>query len=487
MIQNTRQIGLIRGPLLIILLCLFFVANGHSGMRDLVSMRDIGLVYVEVLAFSIPGCVLSWALYRQRDKAWVMAFFIQVYFLFSRSLFTALQTHITHLLFFLSSALVFIVIYVLIRRSSQAAVLRFQRYLLLLFTVLIMYEWFIAPGAPEAFQTTQAQPLTHWQGDHKPNIYLLVFDEYQGNQELQSTFQFNNSGLTDFLQQQGFTVATSPTSTYNTTFYSLLSLFRMDTLHITEPFPRLSQKAIVKANYRMAVDNSVTHYLKQNGYNITVNSIFNVDGHPASGPTVTTVTWSQIQILRTFYGWCFDDLFTHIPSNDVQKKLQSLCARYLTYNKEIEAKTVHQIRPGQQPVFVYSHFLLPHLPVLLDEQGAEFPFFKAIRELNGFQPAVLQSYPRQVGYTNTIIRGLVNRITDKDPQAVVIILSDHGCRNVMGFKDGVFNIQWAMKIPGKKLTVPQEKLHMVNTFRILFNELAQQQLQLLPRTSRMIY
>ena len=57
----------------------------------------------------------------------------------------------------------------------------------------------------------------------------------------------------------------------------------------------------------------------------------------------------------------------------------------------------------------------------------------------------------------------------------------------MGFKDGVFNIQWAMKIPGKKLTVPQEKLHMVNTFRILFNELAQQQLQLLPRTSRMIY
>lgn len=486
MIQSIKQVGITRGPFIIVLLCLFFVANGLLGMWDLVPFSEIVILTLQLLAFCVPGFLLSAVLFKQTEKRWLMAFFLQVYFLFSRSLFTALREHLTHLVFFICSGLVFMGIYFLLRKSSMAGVLRFQRFLLLLFSVLIAYELLLAARPPEPFQTTSAQPLSAWRGDHKPNIYVLVFDEYQGNQELRSTFNFDNRGLTDFLQQQGFTVATAPRSTYNTTFYSLLSFFRMDTLKVPAGVPRLTHKGIVKANHTMAFNNTVTEYLKQNGYTIKVNSIFNVDGQAASGPTVTTVTWSQIQILRTFYGWCFDDLFTHIPSNKVQKMLHSLCARYLNYNAAVEARTMAQIGPTQQPGFVYSHFLLPHLPVLLDEQGAEFQFADAIRELNDFQPSILQSYPRQVGYANKMIMKLVQRIAEKDPDAVTIILSDHGCRNVMGFGEGVFSTQWAIKIPGREIAVPQEKLHMVNTFRILFNELAQQQLQMIPPSSRVI-
>lgn len=455
-------------------------------MWSLVSLQEICKVLALLLAFAIPGILLSCLLYRQREKIWVMAFFMQAYFLFSRNLFTALRAQVTHLIFFLCSVLIFIGIYILVRRSTTATVQRLQRFLLLVFSVLIGYECLVAPSPPEPFQTTQPLSLAPWQGDHKPNIYLLVFDEYQGNQELQSTFQYNNQGLTDFLQQQGFTVAGSPRSTYNTTFYSLLSMFRMDTLKIEGALPRLTHKGIVKANHTMAVENTVTRYLKQNGYRIDVNSIFNVDEQPASGPSINTVTWTQIQILRTFYGWCFDDLFTHIPSNAIQKKLQSLCARYLTYNKEVEARTLSQIGATQQPRFVYSHFLLPHLPVLLDEQGREFKFSDAIRELNDFQPSILKTYPRQVGYANTVIKRLVQRIAEKDPGGVIIVLSDHGCRNVMGFGAGVFSTQWAMKIPRGKITTPQEDLHMINTFRILFNALAGQQVPMMSPSSKVI-
>lgn len=486
MIQSIKQTGLARGPLLIILLCFFFVANGLNGIWNLVSLPEIWILTLKLLAFAIPGIVFSALLYRQREKLWLMALFMHVYFLFSRSLFTAFREYITHLIFFICSGIVFIGIYFLVRRSSLAGIMRLQRFLLLLFSVLIIYELLIARRPAEPFQTTTAQRLSAWPGNIKPNIYVLVFDEYQGNQELQSTFNFDNRGLTDFLQQQGFTVAVHPRSTYNTTFYSMLSLFRMDTLDITGPLPRLTHKGIVKANHKMAFDNTVTTYLKQSGYAIKVNSIFNVDDQPASGPNITTVTWSQIQILRTFYGWCFDDLFTHIPSNRIQKTLQSLCARYLTYNAVVEDRTMAQIGTVQQPSFVYSHFLMPHLPVLLDEQGREFRFSDAIRELNDFQPSILQSYPRQVGYANKVIMRLVQNIAAKDPNAIIILLSDHGCRNVMGFGEGVFSTQWAMKIPGKKIAVPEENLHMVNTFRILFNELASQQLPMIPPSSRVI-
>jgi hypothetical protein len=486
MIQSIKQTGLARGPLLIVLLCLFFVANGLNGMWNLVSIPEIGALTLKLLAFSIPGFLLSALLFRQQEKAWVMAFFMQVYFLFSRSLFTAFRAHITHLIFFICTGFVFIGIVFLLRRSSLTAVQRLQRFFLLLFSVLIVYELLLADRPPEPFQTTNAQQLTAWQGNLKPNIYVLVFDEYQGNRELQSTFNFDNGGLTKFLQQQGFTVAAHPRSTYNTTFYSMLSLFRMDTLDITGSLPGLTHKGIVKANHTMAFDNTVTKYLKQNGYSIKVNSIFNVDDQTASGPIVTTVTWSQIQLLRTLYGWCFDDLFTHIPSNRIQKTLQSLCARYLTYNAVVEERTKEQIGTSQQPRFVYSHFLLPHLPVMLDEQGREFRFSDAIKELNDFKPTLLQSYPRQIGYANKVIMRLVQSIAEKDPNAITILISDHGCRSVMGFSEGVFSTQWAMKIPGKKIAVPEENLHMINTFRILFNELASQQLPMIPPASRVI-
>jgi hypothetical protein len=81
---------------------------------------------------------------------------------------------------------------------------------------------------------------------------------------------------------------------------------------------------------------------------------------------------------------------------------------------------------------------------------------------------------------------LVQSIAEKDPNAITILISDHGCRSVMGFSEGVFSTQWAMKIPGKKIAVPEENLHMINTFRILFNELASQQLPMIPPASRVI-
>lgn len=476
----------ISGPLPLLLLSIYFLANGLHGMAALVPISEILAVLAIILLFSLPGIIIARVLFREREKMWVMAFMFQLYFLFSRAMFTMLRPFLFHWTFFLVSAVAFVLLWLIVKKSSVSALVRFRTYLVLVFLVLTSYEIFSPVEKEEPFHIAPAPAMQAWAGKAKPNIYLLLFDEYQGNTGLDTAFNFQNDAIVEFLEHEGFSIARNSVSAYNTTFYSVLSLFNMDTLAFPGADPLLSNKGIIKANHLLATANPVTQFLRQNGYRIDVNSIFNVDGAAATGPIITTVTWRQIQILRTLYGWCFDVLFNHIPSNRMQKALKSLSARHLLYNQEVEHRTLMPDEHPNQPRFVYSHFMLPHLPILLDEKGQELSFAAADRELHLGLPSLKINYPKQVGYANQVITRVVNHLTATDPNAVLIVLSDHGCRDVMHNSNGVFNIQWAMKIPGKKLNLPDAELHLVNTFRILFNEIGGQRLDSKSITPRIV-
>jgi len=58
----------------------------------------------------------------------------------------------------------------------------------------------------------------------------------------------------------------------------------------------------------------------------------------------------------------------------------------------------------------------------------------------------------------------------------VIILSDHGSRNFSGETDNIFNIQWALRLPGYDAQVLEDDATLINTFRIVLNNIAGQHL-----------
>jgi len=71
-----------------------------------------------------------------------------------------------------------------------------------------------------------------------------------------------------------------------------------------------------------------------------------------------------------------------------------------------------------------------------------------------------------------------------DPNASVIILSDHGSRNLADETPDVFNILWAMRVKGGPAVVAEKDIEMVNTFRILLNNVAGQELPMLSSTPK---
>jgi hypothetical protein len=85
---------------------------------------------------------------------------------------------------------------------------------------------------------------------------------------------------------------------------------------------------------------------------------------------------------------------------------------------------------------------------------------------------------------NIQIKNIITEALAKDPGCAIVLVSDHGCRSCFKETPEVFNIQWAIKIPGGKTTVPQHQFHLVNTFRILLNEIAGQNLPMIQTVSK---
>lgn len=143
------------------------------------------------------------------------------------------------------------------------------------------------------------------------------------------------------------------------------------------------------------------------------------------------------------------------------------------------------IAPGsKQPKFVFTHILLPHPPNLIDSNGNSRSFKDAMYEQNLTLPSFIPAYISQVKYANQLIIRSINNILVKDPDCAIVFISDHGCRNCFPKQSEVFNIQWAMKLPGNKPHLIQDGLHLVNTFRIVLNEIAGQNLPMVQTVSK---
>ncbi|MES1198010.1 MAG: hypothetical protein ABUL41_01910 [Chitinophagaceae bacterium] len=74
--------------------------------------------------------------------------------------------------------------------------------------------------------------LKPYTGDPKPDIYLIIADEYAGNNELKDLFNFDNSNFERALSQKGFHVITNTSSNYNYTALSMASSLNLSYLKL---------------------------------------------------------------------------------------------------------------------------------------------------------------------------------------------------------------------------------------------------------------
>lgn len=312
----------------------------------------------------------------------------------------------------------------------------------------------------------------------KPDIYLLLMDQYAGNSTLNKTFRFDNSDFLNELKKRGFYIAENSRSNYNLTPFSMASLLSMNYLDKEMALP-------IKLNlsycYQAIRNSSVIKFLNGNGYSFYNHSVFDFPGKPAHKYEAFLPYGTALITLNTLTGRIGRDLNNSIKAGKFgsASERKKLVYENLDYNENTFTLTSQVVlQKTDSPKFVYSHFMLPHFPYYYDKGGKPLPLDK----LTDFKRTNSNDYIEYLQYGNKKILTLLDNILLDSPNPpVILLLSDHGSRRLTKGEENTndfVNLN-AVYIPGQNYNQFYDSITNVNLFRATFNTCFAQQLPIL--------
>lgn len=267
------------------------------------------------------------------------------------------------------------------------------------------------PGAPPEERQNLAEVTF---GDNRPNVYYFLFDEYGGYDNLRNYYAFDNSPFLETLEDKGFSVAYHSRNTEAVATDTIVpNLLNLD--YVVKVEESGHKKAQLRDNcqlYRM---------FSANGYQ--VNLINHVDYLGIAGCRVLT----SHQTRRT--------ISEYLMRNSIYQKLPQLRALLddffvLDYGANYRKSLDNALEAGRtcwretdgRPTLTVGYIQCPHSPTMVGRHGEELPFEY------GWNWRDHSLYLNQLEFINDYILELVDTIRENDPEALVILQSDHGNR-----------------------------------------------------------
>ena len=276
---------------------------------------------------------------------------------------------------------------------------------------------------------------------HKPNIYMIQPDGYAGRKVMEKPPYSYQNGFYEWLESNGFKVYDDFRSNYPASLASNASMFAMKhhyfdaMLFPSEEMPNARE---------VILQNNVLNIFKNNGYQ-----------------TFLLAQDEYFQQIKTHgiydhYNINKDDIPYLIPRPQLTRDVLADLAN---------------VPSGGQPKFVFVERVLPHHVHLYGDEGK-----KAKRD----------AYVEKLQEANLWLKKAIAQIEDKDPNALIIILADHGgwvgidtYDELYSTKDeslvrSTFTNLAAIRWVGLDNTKYDENLKSnVNVFRVLFSCLAE--------------
>ena len=284
------------------------------------------------------------------------------------------------------------------------------------------------PSAEEAAETTETAAegdleidLSPAEGTDRPNIYWIVADEYAGFDELNKYYHYDNTPFFDALREMGFTVSEHSYNWYPDTYTTLRDIL---SLHYTSsPGGKAARKkAVADVNLPM------WRLLRKLGYRIceveSTNKfrLINRLKNGITDDTARTVSGSSVANLLLQYSLLYryeDEILQVIAPQYAKSSMRNATLSVLGW-----AENPENFRPGGSPCFTVIYVKCPHAPFVFDRDGNETPYEvqKNVKDK--------QYYLDQLIYISGRLRKICETITDTDPDAIVVLQSDHGHRFV---------------------------------------------------------
>ena len=474
-------------PAFLLLLPFFFVLHEFTRNYYAVSVADSLLLTLIYFACSFIIACICWLLYRDTIKAGLLAFALMAYQFFFGNIQDALKnisdSFISQYRFIFPASLLLFILFSVWLKKRKKTLLLLNYYLNILLVTLIIIDaaWLVKKlSSDKSYMAINKTMTGHIIPDScaKPDIYLLLVDQYAGNSTLNEIYHFDNSPFLDELKNRGFFIAKNSRSNYNLTPFSMASALSMNYL---DPEMALKTKLNLSYCYQAIRNSSVVDFLTGNGYHFYNYSVFDFPGQPAHKYEAFLPYGIKLVTLNTFTGRITRDIRSGITEGKFGFKSarKKLVYENLYYN-DSTFKLTRNIasEKSSSPKFIYSHFMLPHFPYYFDREGNPLP----IDKLTDFKRTNSNDYIEYLLYGNKKILSLVDDILAHSANPpVIMILSDHGSRHLNKGEEvtnDFVNLN-AMYIPGKNYALCYDSITNVNQFRVLFNTCFAQQLPLL--------
>jgi hypothetical protein len=301
----------------------------------------------------------------------------------------------------------------------------------------------------------------------RPDIYVLIPDDYARTDVLKRYFHYDNSPFIRELKQRGFVISEQSRSPYADSESNIAAALNMDYL---SAFPRVLGKSSedVRPVKRVMEDNRASRLLKSLGYryvHLDTDDVTFAGGNPGISslgpPDGFPNLWMRRSVLRLVGGPLgFDQSATDERFRDAIGSVFS---------------TLGAVPAQPSPKFVVFHTLLPHDPYIFGARGQRVTFPGHTDESLATATG-RRYYLRQLELTSRKLLEAVDRIfaRSKTPP-VVVIQADEGFQaNPEPFGEAAMNDirvkgLSAFYLPGRgRAGVPQPP-NTVNSLRFVMN------------------
>lgn len=317
------------------------------------------------------------------------------------------------------------------------------------------------------------------------DIYYIILDRYASSDILKSVYKYENNEFIDFLKRRGFYVASQSIANYPRTGFSLASSLNMEYVnYLSDIAGEESKDAVPVCN--LLNNHRLGRILKSLGYKYIHLGSYHVLTKHCRIADVNFNKFMTPEFTMTFYKTTM--LYP------IGEKL-SLFGEYMSPKSSIlyKFKKLTSIPDLQEPVFVFAHILLPHLPYIFDRNG------NTVIHNQHSMKSINEMYVDQLIFTNKKIMELIDTLLRKSAvKPIIVIQSDEGpfpswYQEVTGRykkfkyksvrneelqqKMGILN---AYYLPEADTSVLYPSITPVNSFRVILNLFFNAQLPLLP-------
>lgn len=481
-------------PFFIVLLPFFYFLHRWSENFSPLLFKEVLSLSMYNTVFSIGLTLIAFLFYKNFQKAAITAFtliVVEFFFINFFSLFRGNQIlqFLSRFSFSIPITFVLIIFILCILKKTKRDLSRVSGYLNLLLVVLIIidgvsiFNQSIQDDKRIAL-TEMKQQLNKCDSCAKPDIYLIVVDEYAGEQQLIEYFKYDNSQFYSALSQRDFHIVQHSKSNYNSTIYSMASMFAMTYLSDLGSHPIENYKDMLYCR-ALVKKNNFTNFLEsKEGYNIFNYSFFDIGNKKRATQNMFT---TERNILS---GITLTNRLEYIFGARLasEKKLLEIKLQEKKENENLEymlQQAISNTQTNSKPKFVYTHFNMPHWPYYFDSTGIAISPDKLTEAFKTDKSAYIQ----YLKYVNRKLLYLIDQIKQKSLNPpVIILLSDHGFRQISSEenKDLYFMNLNAILLPSKDYSQFKDGISNVNEFRALLNTIFNQNLTILKDSTQYI-